>query len=106
MRSKGRDKRGRQLYAPTCWNCYAKGYRLYKKDYCEECFLEPELSAILEVDHVDGNHANNDLSNLRTLCANCHRMKTFYFKDWLPSKNFKKPADSLQLTLFEEVESA
>ena len=26
----------------------------------------------LEVDHIDGNAGNNDFSNLRLLCANCH----------------------------------
>ena len=28
------------------------------------------------VDHIDGNRNNNDPSNLQTLCANCHRLKT------------------------------
>lgn len=27
---------------------------------------------VLEVDHIDGNHHNNDINNLRVLCANCH----------------------------------
>ena len=26
----------------------------------------------LELDHIDGNHFNNDLSNLRVICPNCH----------------------------------
>ena len=26
----------------------------------------------LELDHIDGNHYNNDMSNLRILCPNCH----------------------------------
>ena len=26
----------------------------------------------LELDHIDGNHFNNNLSNLRILCPNCH----------------------------------
>jgi 5-methylcytosine-specific restriction endonuclease McrA len=29
------------------------------------------------VDHIDGNHSNDDPSNLQTLCANCHRFKTW-----------------------------
>ncbi|OYW72998.1 MAG: hypothetical protein B7Z37_23290, partial [Verrucomicrobia bacterium 12-59-8] len=33
----------------------------------------------LEVDHIDGNHKNNDPSNLWTLCANCHREKTWLY---------------------------
>jgi 5-methylcytosine-specific restriction endonuclease McrA len=30
----------------------------------------------LDVDHIDGDHTNNELNNLQTLCANCHRLKT------------------------------
>ena len=26
----------------------------------------------LELDHIDGNHFNNNLENLRILCPNCH----------------------------------
>jgi len=30
----------------------------------------------MDVDHRDGDNRNNDLSNLWTLCPNCHRKKT------------------------------
>lgn len=32
----------------------------------------------LELDHVDGNHTNNVLSNLRLLCPNCHSQTDTY----------------------------
>lgn len=32
----------------------------------------------LEIDHVDGNYKNNDLSNLRLLCPNCHSLTSTY----------------------------
>jgi len=51
-------------------------YRQYKKDKCEYCNFVPIHSCQLDVDHIDGNHYNNDPSNLQTLCANCHRLKT------------------------------
>jgi len=31
-----------------------------------------ELPIPLELDHIDGNHENNNLSNLRIICPNCH----------------------------------
>ena len=56
---------------------YAKWHYLrHRKDRCEECGFVAVHIAQLEIDHVDGNHSNNDVSNLRTLCANCHRLKT------------------------------
>jgi 5-methylcytosine-specific restriction endonuclease McrA len=56
-------------------------YRKHKKNYCEKCGFIPEHMVQLDVDHIDGNNKNNDLSNLQTLCANCHRYKTFLNKD-------------------------
>lgn len=73
-------------------------YLRYRKDYCENVdgrlgfvctFTAPtpqQLEATgldstfrgwLQVDHKDGNHTNNDPSNLQTLCACCHNVKTY-----------------------------
>lgn len=30
----------------------------------------------LDVDHIDGDHSNNNLDNLQFICPNCHRQKT------------------------------
>ena len=51
-------------------------YRKYKKDYCEKCGFRG-MPCQLDVDYKDGNHNNDDPSNLQTLCANCHRLKTY-----------------------------
>ena len=58
-------------------------YKKYKKDSCEKCGFIAEHRAQLDVDHIDGNHQNNDPSNLQTLCANCHRLKTVLNEDHL-----------------------
>ena len=56
-------------------------YRLNKKKHCEECGFKAIHKCQLDVDHIDGDRTNNDPSNLRTLCANCHRLKTHLNKD-------------------------
>jgi len=37
---------------------------------CENC--EHDNINILQVHHIDGNNKNNDVSNLKLLCPNCH----------------------------------
>jgi 5-methylcytosine-specific restriction endonuclease McrA len=32
----------------------------------------------IELDHIDGDSSNNDLSNLRLLCPNCHAIQPTY----------------------------
>ncbi|NDB84204.1 MAG: HNH endonuclease [Alphaproteobacteria bacterium] len=57
----------------------------YRKQYCENvdgrlgflCTSNILIEDQLEVDHIDTNKSNNDPSNLQTLCANCHRYKTY-----------------------------
>lgn len=41
---------------------------------CETCGISEWLDKpiTLEMDHIDGNNQNDDLSNLRLLCPNCH----------------------------------
>lgn len=42
--------------------------RRHRKDACEECGTTTDL----HVHHEDGNPANNDEANLKTLCGSCH----------------------------------
>jgi hypothetical protein len=71
---------GLQVY---CMDCTGSGsnrpYRKHIKEQCKECSFVPQHSCQLDVDHIDGNHLNNDPSNLQTLCANCHRLKTYLY---------------------------
>lgn len=48
-----------------------------KKHQCELCLLEEWQGKPipLELHHKDGNHYNNDFSNLQILCPNCHAMQ-------------------------------
>ena len=62
-------------------------YTVHKKDYCEHCDFKPVHISQLDVDHIDGDRWNNDPSNLQTLCANCHRLKTHLSNDSNSGKN-------------------
>ena len=65
-------------------NSHALKLRLVKEgllEYkCDECgltsWMNKEIS--LHLDHIDGNHFNNELSNLRILCPNCHSQTYTY----------------------------
>ena len=37
-----------------------------------------QLIGVLELHHIDGNHSNNELSNLTLLCPNCHALTDNY----------------------------
>ena len=65
-----------------------EGVTIHKKKYCENLdgmlgFMCPMdrtryhefPSDIYEMDHLDGNHENNTLPNLITLCSICHTRK-------------------------------
>lgn len=60
-----------------------KRYLIEKQgDKCSRCGWG-EVNPItkrspLEIDHIDGNCYNNDPSNLRVLCPNCHSLTTTY----------------------------
>lgn len=46
--------------------------------HCEECKwskYSKDGRLPLELDHIDGNNTNNELSNLRVLCPNCHALQ-------------------------------
>ncbi len=100
LSSKGRDHRGIKRYRRMCHQCRTKKYAIHKKTYCEICGFIPVWLGQLDVDHVDGNNQNNDKENLQTLCANCHRLKTYNNKDFY-NKLFNDYKD--QLALFEEL---
>ena len=99
---------GKMFIGRYCNACYrAKSnhsnsdlsYRQHKKDYCELCGFIAVHSSQLDVDHIDGKRDNNDPINLQTLCANCHRLKTWQNKDFVYHL-LDEPNN--QLVLFED----
>ena len=92
-------KRGYKHFAD-----YLRGihpYLRYRKDYCEnedgrlgfKCTTTIHWQGMLDVDHIDGNHLNNDTKNLQTLCKCCHAYKTNLFEDYKsPGRKTRKAA--------------
>ncbi len=93
----GHDEDGNQKYQSYCSPCrqikFAGSAWLYrneterqrvlnkemKGDVCESCGFVPEHSCQLDCDHIiqlseGGEHTKE---NTQTLCANCHRLKTW-----------------------------
>ena len=87
----GISKHGFQKYRTLCVSCHKLTkpkflYKNYRKDNCEHCGFVPKHPCQLDVDHIDGNHNNDNPSNLQTLCANCHRLKTYTNNEHLNEK--------------------
>ena len=65
-------------------------YKQHREEFCEnqdgrlgyKCTGKIVWEGQLDVDHIDGNHENNDIENLQTLCKSCHAFKTWLYKDW------------------------
>lgn len=76
-----KEKHGYRGATKKQYHKKGRGYGRYKKDHCEKCNFVPVNACQLDVDHIDGNRKNNNIDNLQTLCANCHRLKTHEAKD-------------------------
>jgi hypothetical protein len=58
----------------------AAGYK--KKKRCELCGFRALVGNQLDVYHVDGNKNNVVFYNLKTVCANCQRLKSTQDLGW------------------------
>ena len=65
-------------------NLQRNPHRKFVGEVCERCGFIPEHKCQLDVHHKDNDHNNNAEDNLRTLCANCHRLFSCV-------PNFKEP---------------
>lgn len=107
-KNKGRYKltkpNGRVRYHNICRSCYCKQRKAagrpvptsttrerHIKDSCEACSFVPVDLVQLQLDHKDGNRRNNHPSNLQTLCANCHALKTKQAGDYKPRQRPNAP---------------
>ena len=53
---------------------------------CSKCGFEAVHACQMDIDHINGDHDDNRAENRQTLCANCHRLKTWVNKDWESKK--------------------
>ena len=71
-----------------------KNYLIDSRGYvCEVCGISEWMGqpAPIELDHKDGNPLNNDLTNLRLICPNCHaQTKTYKGKNKGNGRYFRK----------------
>ncbi len=74
-----------------------------KENKCEECGIDSwnNKPITLELEHKDGNHFNNELSNLQILCPNCHS-QTSTFKGRNKNKRQTSVSDEELLLSLKE----
>ena len=53
-----------------------RSIKLSTDPLCENCLMHGVAHVATDVHHRDGNNKNNDLSNLESLCHNCHSALT------------------------------
>lgn len=77
-----------------------------KEDKCEECGIGNiwnNKPIILQLDHIDGNNQNNEISNLKIICPNCHtQTKTFSGRN---IKSYSKNKENKKLKLDKELKN-
>lgn len=65
-------------------------YLRYRKDYCEnidgrlgfKCTTNIHWPGMLDIDHINGDPYNHNVTNLQTLCKCCHSYKSWKNQDY------------------------
>jgi len=76
-----------------------------KEHKCECCGLNEWLGELipLELDHIDGDHYNNTLENLKVLCPNCHAKTPTYRGKNKRSKNSQTLKNKTQIAKIKKI---
>ena len=76
-----------------------------KNHRCECCGLSEWLEEPipLELDHIDGDHYNNMLENLKILCPNCHAKTPTYRGKNKKNKNSQTIKNKIQTMLTKKI---
>ena len=69
---------GRRGHSKKRWS-YRQNF-IGKIKKCFKCEIQNDDLKFFDVNHIDGDHDNNDIENLELLCPNCHRIETI--KQW------------------------
>ncbi|MEP4669377.1 MAG: HNH endonuclease signature motif containing protein, partial [Cyclobacteriaceae bacterium] len=83
------------------WNRFSRAFRESKNYICDECGISPNEAShkrYWQVHHIDGDKTNNQESNLRCLCIECHSTV-----DAVHSQNFQSKAQQIELTRFRDL---
>jgi len=76
-----------------------------KEHKCESCGLNEWLGdkIPLELDHIDGDHYNNQINNLRILCPNCHAKTPTYRGKNKKNKNSQAIKNKNQINITKKI---
>lgn len=95
-KSKAATERQRQRALPTNSHLWRRirHAQLLREPLCRHCQREGTIAPANEVDHIDGDSANNLDANLQSLCKRHHSRKTMqeggrasYYPGWMPKPN-------------------
>lgn len=78
----GTKYKGRRYFKRYCESCrpdkqrgIRESHRKHVQMTCQRCGFEAIVKDQIDVHHKNGNHHDNRIENLESLCANCHRLE-------------------------------
>lgn len=72
------------------WQQISENYRASKNYCCETCKVNLiNYKTLLHTHHKDGNKQNNEISNLKAVCIECHRKEPDHLHLFISSENLE-----------------